>query len=120
MAFADPQTITISGTANSLPRTSSGAGTGTFTKDDGNVVLVVQHSVGRRNRRNLKLSYRKVAADPFLTGVNQEYSASINFTIDAPPVGFTNTELKAIADGFLAYLTASTGARITQLLGGEN
>jgi hypothetical protein len=120
MAFADPQSITISGTANSLPRIGSGPGTGDFAKDDGNVALRIQHSLGRRNRHNLKLSFKKVAADPFLSGVNQEYSMSINFTIDLPPVGFTNTEAKAVADGLIAYLSASTGARLTQLLGGEN
>jgi hypothetical protein len=35
-------------------------------------------------------------------------------------VGYTIVELKQIVDGFLAMLTASSGAKITQLLGGEN
>jgi hypothetical protein len=40
--------------------------------------------------------------------------------VDAPVAGFTNTELKQYIDGFIAALSASSGAKITQLLGGEN
>jgi hypothetical protein len=40
--------------------------------------------------------------------------------VDHPVNGFTNTEVKQLVDGFTAYLTASSGAKVTQLLGGEN
>lgn len=120
MAFADPQSVTINAVANSLPRTGSGVNTGVFTKDDGNVKLEVNHSVGKRARRQLKLTHRKVAADPLLSGVNSSYSMTVYMVVDVPLVGYTVAEQKQIVDAFAAYLSVSTGARVTQLLGGEN
>jgi len=40
--------------------------------------------------------------------------------VDVPVNGYTVTEEKALVDALVAYLQASTGARVTQLLGGEN
>jgi len=40
--------------------------------------------------------------------------------VDVPVNGYTVTEEKALVDALAAYLTASTGAKVTQLLGGEN
>lgn len=120
MAFADPQSVTIGGTAVSLPRTSSNGDAGGFTAGDGNTALKVSHQYGRRNRRLVRLDSSKIAADPFQTGVNNKYSMSVQLVVDVPPVGFTVAEQKAVVDAIVAYLTASTGARVTQLLGGEN
>lgn len=119
MAFADPQSVTINAVANSLPRTSIGTNSGAFTKDDGNVQLTVSNIYGKRTRRQIKLTHRKVAADPLLSGVNNSYSMSTYLVVDVPPVGYTIAEAKQIVDALTAYLTASTGARVTQLLGGE-
>jgi hypothetical protein len=40
--------------------------------------------------------------------------------VDVPIIGYTVTEQKQVVDGLTGYLTASSGARVTQLLGGEN
>lgn len=120
MAFADPQTVTINAVANTLPRISSGINSGAFQKDDANVKLEVSHAYGRRTRRQLKLTHRKVAADPLLSGANVQYSMTCYMVVDVPPVGYTVTEAKQIVDAFAAYLTASSGANVTKLLGGEN
>jgi hypothetical protein len=45
---------------------------------------------------------------------------SVALTVDLPPFGYTVAEAKVITDGLVAYLTASSGARVSQLLGGEN
>lgn len=119
MAFADPQTVTINAVANTLPRTSSGVNSGAFTKDDGNVRLEISHSTGKRIRRQLKLTHRKVAADPLLSGANVQYSMSTYIVVDTPTVGYTVAEAKQVIDAFVAYLAASTGANVTKLLGGE-
>lgn len=120
MAFADPQSVTINAVANSLPRVSSGVNTGAFQKDDGNVKLEVSHQYGKRNRRAIKLTHRKIAADPLVGSVNIQYSMSTTLVVDTPVTGYTVAEAKQIVDALVAYLTASTGARVTQLLGGEN
>lgn len=120
MSFVDPQSVTINAVANSLPRTSSGVGSGRFSKDDGNVVLDVSHQIGKRTRRTIRLTHRKVAADPFLSATNNQYSMSAYIVVDIPPVGYSLVEQKQIVDSLTAYLTATSGARVTQLLGGEN
>jgi hypothetical protein len=119
VAFADPQSVTINAVANSLPRVGITSNVGTFQKDDGTVRLTVSQSNGKRNRRSLRLDFQKVAADPFTTGVNNLYSMKAELVVDTPPTGFTITEQKQIVDALTAYLTASSGARVTQLLGGE-
>lgn len=121
MAFADPQSVTINAVAQTLPRTGQGIKSGEFTKDDGNVKLEVSHTVGKnaRERSTIRLTHRKIAADPLTTAVNLQYSMSTYIVVDRPPVGYTLTEAKQIVDALTAYLTASTGARVTQLLGRE-
>lgn len=116
MAFADPQTILT----QSLPRTSSGVNSGAFIKDDGTRKLDVNHSYGRRTRRAIKFTDTKVAADPLNPTTNKPYSMSVTLVVDVPTFGYTVAEEKVIVDGLVAYLTASSGARVTQLLGGEN
>jgi len=121
MALSDPQSVTINAVANTLPRVATGLNQSEYKKDDGNVILSISHQYGRRNRRAVRLQHKKIAADPLTAGVNVEASVSFTLVIDTPKVGFyTNTELKQIADGFLAYLTASSGAKITNVLGGES
>lgn len=120
MAFTDPQTVTINAVANPLPRTSSGVDAGVFTKDDGTVKLSVSHQYGRRNRRQIRLEHSKIAPDPLISSTNIKHSMTAMLVLDVPVTGYSVTEAKQIADGLLAYLTASSGARVTQLLGGEN
>lgn len=121
MAFADPQTVTINSVAQTLPRVGQGIGTGTFLKDDGNVTMAISHaSNGKRNRRRIRLDHRKIAADPLVTAQNLQYSMSVSLFIDVPSVGYTVAEAKQIVDGLTAYLTASSGANVTKILGGES
>lgn len=120
MAFSDPQSVTINAVANSLPRVGSGPDSGTFRKDDGNITLTVSHNYGKRIRRTIRLEHRKVAADPLVAAQNLNYNMACYLVVDVPAVGYTVAEAKQIVDGLTAYLTASSGARTTQLLGGEN
>jgi len=122
MSFADPQSVTLSGTANSLPRVSSGANAGTFalTNDYATLALEVSHSYGKRTRRTIQLRQTKLSADPLIPAQNINPAMRVYMVVDAPSHGFTATEQKALVDALTAYLTASSGAKVTQLLGGEN
>lgn len=120
MAFSDPQSVTINAVANSLPRISSGQNSGTFRKDDGNVTLSVSHAYGKRTRRTIRLDHQKIAPDPLISAQNILYGMSVYVVVDVPVTGYTIAEQKQIVDALTAYLTASSGARVTQLLGGEN
>nr|QDH87257.1 MAG: hypothetical protein H4RhizoLitter20421_000002 [Leviviridae sp.] len=120
MAFADPQSVTINAVANSLPRVSSGINQGEFRKDDGLVGLKITHNYKSRTRREIRLTHAKIAPDPLVSSTNIRYSMSVYLVCDVPVTGYTVAEAKQIVDGLTAYLTASSGARVTQLLGGEN
>lgn len=120
MSFADPQSITINAVANSLPRISSGVNEGSFSKDDGTVQLKVTHQYGKRTRRTIRIDHRKTAPDPFVSNVNVSRSMSVYMVADVPTDGYSIAEQKQIIDALTGYLTATSGARVTQLLGGEN
>jgi hypothetical protein len=122
LAFADPQSVTINAIAQSLPRVSSGTNSGVFRKDDATVQLTVSHNVAKgRAKRMVRLDHSKLAADVFLDGVNVRQNGSVWLATDFPEQGgYTVAEAKQIVDALTAYLTASSGARATQLLGGEN
>lgn len=120
MAFSDPQTVTINLVANTLPRTGSGSNSGTFGKADGSLALSVSHAYNKRTRRTLRIDHSKIAPDPFLAGVNTRFSMSTYIVVDAPVNGYTNTELSDIVRGLADYLSASSGAKTLQLLGGES
>lgn len=119
MAYADPQSVTINAVANTLPRVSFGVNAGAFQKDDGLVKLSVSHTYAKRTRRSLRLDFSKIAADPLISAQNIRYSMSAYVVVDLPTTGFTVAEAKYIVDALTLYLTASSGARTTQLLGGE-
>jgi len=120
VALADPQSVTISGTANALNRVSSGDNSGAFSKDDGNVKLSVSHAYGRRTRRTIRVDHRKVAADPLNAAQNLNYSMSMYIVVDVPPFGYSPSEAKAVWDGFIANLAANTAANTVKFLGGES
>lgn len=120
MAYAEPQTVTINAVAQTLPRTSSGLNSGAFTKDDGNVKLSVSHNYGKRTRRVIRLDFAKIAADPLQASINLRMNMAAYLVVDTPPAGFTVAEAKQVVDALVGYLAASSGARATQLLGGEN
>jgi hypothetical protein len=120
MAYQDPLSITIDGTAHSLARTGFGPASGSFATGDGTVQITVSHAYGKRQRRLIKLTTSKVVSDPLVPDQNVRPSMSVHFVADTPANGYTVAEAKKIADGFVAFLAASTGANITKLLGGES
>jgi len=120
MAFADPQSVTINSVAISLPRTSFGANSGEFTSNDTTLKESIASSYGaKRTRRTLRLDFNKIAPDPLVDSNNILYSMSTYIVVDVPITGFTVAEQKQVVDGLIAYLSASSGSKITQLLGGE-
>lgn len=120
MSFADPQTITIDASPVTLNRTGSSLDAGTFSKDDGTVKLSVGHTYNKRNRRTIRVDHSKIAADPYATDRNVPLSMSAYLVVDTPKIGYTIAEAKSIVDALVAYLSASTGAAVSQLLGGES
>lgn len=119
--YADPQTVTIQGVATTLPRTpsSNSSRLGEFTSADGNVTLSIrQDKTNNRFRREIRLTQRKVAADP-ISAVNKEVSASVIIVFDEPRFGFVDADLLGLYSALATLVSANTNAKLTQLLGGE-
>lgn len=120
MSFADPQSVTIVGGATSFPRVSSGVNIGAFQSADGYNKLSVGSQYGNRTRRTARLDLSKVAANPFDSTLNAKYAMSAYLVVDVPVVGYTTADMVTNTAGLLSWLTASTNAKLTQLMGGEN
>lgn len=118
--FTDPQTLTINAVANVLPRTSSGVNLGAFTKDDGTVKLSVANQYGKRVRRQVRVDFSKIAPNPLISAQSILYNMSTYLVVDLPVTGFTIAEAKQPIDAFVTWLSASSGANITKILGGES
>jgi len=117
--FADPQSITISGSAKSLPRVSSGEFNGQFRTSDGAYIESIKHSQGRKDRSVVRLDFKKIGANPLDPTKNLPYVASTYLVLEAPAggQGFTSTELEDLVKGLVAYLTA---ANVTKFVGKES
>jgi hypothetical protein len=117
--FSDPQSITVSGVAKSLPRVSMGELNGQFRASDGAYTLSVKHNQGRKDRSLVRLDTKKIGTNPLDPTKNLPYTASIYAVLEAPAggQGFTSTELEDLTKAFAAYLTA---ANITKIVGKES
>lgn len=120
MAFSDPQTVTINAVAQVMARTDQDP-QGVFITSDSLVKETIgqQNSGANRLRRLIRLDHSKIAANPFDSTLNAKYNMAVYVVVDVPAVGYTVTEQKYVTDGFMAYLTASSGAVMLKLLGGE-
>jgi hypothetical protein len=120
MAFADPLSITIDGTANSLARTFVKNGTGQFVTADGAYVLEVVPTDGKTKVRTIRLRNSKVTSDPLVTTTNVRVQDLISITVIRPLDGFSDAEIIKQVVGLFSFLTASSNAALTKFVAGEN
>ena len=117
--FADPQALTI-GTALSLPRTGSGNQSGIFQTSDSLVSLSINHQIGKRTRRVIRVDHNKVAADPLVAAQNLRYNMACYFVVDVPPQGYTIADQLQVITGLTGNLAATSNANWNKFLGGES
>ena len=117
MALADPQSVTISGTATSLPRTGLALDEGSFQDSSGQIRLTVQHSSNRRTRHTIKLQKSAIVSDPLVPSVNQNVSYSAHIVLDFPKNGVSVADIVALGNALVAYSTSGT---LTKVAGGES
>lgn len=112
-----PQTVTISTVATDLNRISSKETSSSYVSSTGELSLDVSHQTTKARKRHLmKVTKTIIAADP-ITAVNAEYSASVHIVIDEPIIGFSDTDLDAIAAGLKAW---ASSANILAVLSGRH
>lgn len=117
MALADPQSVTVSGNAKSLPRIGQALSEGTFQTADGEFGLIVKHDASRRTRHITKLTRSLIVADPLFPTQNQTVSYSAHLVIDVPKNGVVAADVVALANALVAWATSGT---ITKVVGGES
>jgi len=124
MSLTDPLTVTISGVPITVPRTGVEDDKSEYRSGDGNVTMVFSHLYdqgrGDRTRRMARIDTRKIAADWAKPSENVEVSMAVYTVFDLPLAGYDPAEAKAVWDGFIALLTASSSAMVVKLLGGES
>lgn len=120
--FADPYIVTVNAVAQSMGRTSVGNNSAVYRKDDGLYRTTIQHQLGKSfNQRVIRLDRTTLVSDPFTTGSFLTTDESVWLVSKTPTGGLVSLAAqKQLVDGFLAKLTASSGADITKLLAGES
>lgn len=120
MAFADPQTITISAVTTPLPRTSTEGDEVVYQSADALIQMLASHDSGKRNRHLLRVNHSKLTSDPFKPVENVKVSMSCYIVFDVPLAGYTAAEQLAVYTGFKTQFSASSDLLITKLLAGES
>lgn len=118
--LADPQSITLAGTATSLPRTAVTPTGAVYSTPDSSIKFDVLHNYGRRNRHMVRIKSDKIAADPLLAGNNRRLSTSVWLVVDVPPEGFSTADQVGLIKALSDWLTASSNANATKVVGGES
>lgn len=114
--LTDPQSVTVNSVAISLPKTANGPTQNVYTSADGNTAMTTKQNVtASRFRREVRLSQKKIAADP-ISAVNTEKSVSVYLVVDEPKTGFTDTEIGYLIDALKAWLTSTN---YNKVLGAE-
>lgn len=118
--YADPQTITINSVPFTCNRVALGDMSATYRSADEAVQLRISHKAAKdRIRRMARIDQTIVATDP-LTSVQDYESAGVYIVVDEPKVGFSDAQLQYIVTALTTWLTASTNANTTKLLGSES
>ncbi len=115
--FADPQSLTIAGTATSFARTGMSLDAGKFAAASGKYTLDIAHTNGKRVRHVIKLSLSDVVANPLVPDQNQAVGASVHLVVDAPRNGIAIGDQVNLAKALVA---ACTDPQLTKLISGES
>lgn len=119
MALADPQSVTINGTAIPLPRVLTGTEQGKFVSADGLTTITVTPTQSSRSKRQaLRIEQRKVTSDPLVTSTNVMKSLVITVNVQRDLDGYSDADAKKVLTGFLAWV--QNAAVVDAVLSGQN
>lgn len=117
MALSDPQSVTIAGTAVSLPRIGLTLEEGKFGDSAAQVNLGVKHFRTKRIRDVVRLDKASIVADPLFPANNQNVSYSVQLIADRPRNGVTTAMVAELADALVKW---ATPANVAKMLAGES
>lgn len=121
LALPDPISITIGGSAKTLPRVNTGNKSSDYLAADSLVALKAATTNGKtRNTRVISLKQTKMSADPYKPAEFVKDSLIVNLTTNEPLTAFDLTERVAAVKSLCAMIQASSYAILTKWLAGEN
>lgn len=117
--LSDPQSVTISGNARTLPRLEERTDTNVYSDRANGVDLFVTQRVDKKGtyRPSISLVTYDIVTDP-ITGIKSRVPTSITVN-GAIPVGKSVADAEALYVALNTALTASTNALLRKVLGGE-
>lgn len=117
--LADPQAVTISATAITLPRVDERPTTFVYSNRDQGVDLFITQKVDAKGTLRSSASLTKsVIVTDAVTGIKTRVPYSITVS-QGQPIGVTATDVEALYDALTGALNASTKALLKKFLGGE-
>lgn len=117
MAFADPQSITVNGSAKSMPRVSTKGSETIYQTGDETWALRISHQkLKNRVRSVARFDQKAIVANP-LDSTDQDFDIQgVYLVIDRPMFGFSMTQLEQQIAGFVSWLST---ANVDKLYGQE-
>lgn len=117
MALADPQSVTVSGSAKTLARVGMTLDKGSFQDATSEFLFSVEHSSTRRTRHSVVLQKKAIVTDPLVPSVNLPVSYSARITLDLPKNGVAVADVVALGNALVAW---ATSPNLTKVVGGES
>jgi hypothetical protein len=115
--FSDPQSITVAGSAKSLPKILDNGLKSTYQAADMAFKLRIEHTEsGQRVQSMVRLDERAIVPDP-LTSVNSWQTAGAWIVFNRPVSGFTVTQIQDLVTALCSYMTPTV---IAKLVGEES
>lgn len=117
--LADPQSITVSGSAKSMPKVETTGRKSIYQKSDGLFTLTVTQSPQKDGSKKAVIRFdQKVnATDPFDAAKVVSKTLGISVLVDQPSFGFDAAAVDAHWTGFKTWFDS---ALMTKIFGGES
>lgn len=116
--FSDPQSVTYSTVAKSLPVIGRNSDESSYKLNDAGVIYQMKlgHQFKKRNRVVARLQRDSFASDPLVPAQNILASMTATFTLDFPNIGLTTADAQNLGKALRDWLT---DANILKLANGE-
>jgi len=110
--LTDPQSITVNGSAKSLPKVETGGRRSVYASADQKFGMMISHQDQKdRVRSVMKVTQVEIVADP-ITAINDSETLGISVIWDKPKFGFTVAQIQQLTAAVVAKLTDSLVAQI--------
>lgn len=120
MALADPQSVTLTSGAVSLPRTGLTLNEGQFGDSTGEITLTALKTNSKNRTRNtIRLRKDAIVSDPLVPTQNTPTAYSVHFVSDRAGSTVPTADAVELAKALVGWLSASSNANLIKLIQGE-